>query len=445
MTEKTDLTTTCPVLHPGEPGYDEERTGFQLLDPHRPELVVAAHGEQDVREAIGYARAHGLSVAVQATGHGLTSAAQDAVLISTRAMTGISIDPATRTARIGAGVTWRQVIEASAPHGLAPLSGSFPGVGAVSYTANGGIGLLARRYGFAADHVRAVELVTADGAALRLTEGDELFWAVRGGGGNFGVITAMEIGLMPVHRLYGGVLYLDLEHSPDVIEEWLRWTETVPRTVTSALAMLPFPDFDGVPEPLRGKRIAQLQLALLEEAEDAERILAPLRALPGQVLDTVRELPYTESGAVFAEPGQPHAYRSANRLLSAVDPAAARALAELSGPEQPVMCVTQLRHLGGALAEPVDNAVPHREARYLLGVLSPVEPGQAESVRAMHRDALAPFESAALGPGLGFTFDELDEDTVRAGYGARYARLAALKAAHDPENLFRHNHTIRVS
>lgn len=200
--------TSGPVRAPRTDGYDEERAGFQLLAAHRPALIAGAAGAQDVRAAVEFAAEHDVRVAVQAGGHGLSDGMAGGVLISTRRMSGVRVDPQARTAWVEAGASWRHVIEAAAAHGLAPLSGSFPGVGAVSYTLGGGVGLMARRYGFAADHVRRIGPVTADGKLRHVTEETEpdLFWALRGGGGNFGVVTGMEIELMPVARLYGGGL-----------------------------------------------------------------------------------------------------------------------------------------------------------------------------------------------------------------------------------------------
>lgn len=199
----------------------------------------------------------------------------------------------------------------------APLSGSSPGVGAVSYTLGGGVGLLARRYGFAADHVRRIDVVTADGELRRVTATDEpdLFWALRGGGGNFGVVTGLEIDLVPVERIFGGGLYFDVAEVPDVLDAWRRWTETVPEELTSAVAMLPFPDLPMVPEPLRGRHVAHIPISYLGSVPEGERLVEPLRDLGTPLRDTLGEMPYLESGKVFDEPDRPDAYRSVNLLL----------------------------------------------------------------------------------------------------------------------------------
>lgn len=436
------------VLTPGSEQYDQGCTGFQLGQPHRPAVVVEATGAQDVRAALEFAADAGARVAVQATGHGRTTALEGGVLINTRRMSGVHVDARTRTARVEAGASWQQVIEAAAPHGLAPLSGSFPGVGAVGYTLGGGVGLLARRHGFAADHVRRFELATVDGSLREVTpDGEpELFWGLRGGGGNFGVVTGMEIELVPVTGLYGGSLFFDVAEVPHVLEAWREWTSTAPEEMTSAVAVLPYPDVEGVPAPLRGRYVAQIQLAHLGSAAEGERVLQPLRELGPHLQDTLRELPYAESGSVFAEPDQPHAYRSDHWLLADLDPRALATLPGTTGPEAPVMCVVSMRHLGGALARPprIPNAVGHRRAAYSLGVLSPVRSGEEDLVRAVHAEAFEPFTEHALGRSLNYSYGPRDAEQTRAGFEPdTYRRLARLKAQHDPQQRLHTAHPIQ--
>ncbi|MCO5968540.1 FAD-binding oxidoreductase [Actinoallomurus soli] len=433
--------TRGPVHLPGTDGYDGERLGFQRLDPHRPAVIVGAAAAEDVRAAVEYAAAHGLRVAVQATGHGLGRALRDGVLITTRRMSEVRVDPESRTAWVGAGTAWRDVVEAAAPYGLAPLSGSFPGVGAVSYTLGGGIGLVARRHGFAADHVRRIDLVTADGRLRTVTAASEpdLFWALRGGGRGFGVVTGMEIGLLPITRMFGGGLYFDVAETPDAPETWRRWTATVPEELTSGMTVLSYPDLPMVPEELRGRHVAHVQVAHLGGEAEGRELVEPLRALGPRLRDSLRELPYTEGGTIFAEPDRPHAYRSRNHLLRALDPGALAALIASAGPAAPVMCVIGLRHLGGALARlpEIPNAVGHREAAYLLNVLSPVEPGEEDKVRALHEELLAPFAADALGRSLNFGYGPPEEDESAAAFGPEtHRRLAGLRAACDPDGVF---------
>lgn len=369
------------------------------------------------------------------------------VLINTRRMCGVEVDSQAKTAWVEAGASWQHVIDLATPHGLAPLSGSLPGVGAVSYTLGGGIGLLARRYGFAADHVHRLEVVTPDGGFRRVTATDEpdLFWALRGGGGNFGVVTGMEIALMPVARLYGGCLFFDLAQVPEVLNAWREWTTTVPEEMTSAVSVVPFPDLPIIPEPIRGRHVAQLQISYVGPAEQGRQLVDPVRALGPVLQDTLRALPYSESGAVFDEPDQPSGYRGTSLLLDDLDPQELTTLVEQVGPSAPNCCVVGLRHLGGALSRPprTPNAIGHRDAAYSLGILSLTEPGNENRAHLPQQELLASFSPHVLGPSLNFSFGPLDQQQVRAAFDpADYQRLARLKAEHDPHGLLHANHPI---
>ncbi|ONK15246.1 FAD-binding oxidoreductase [Streptomyces sp. MP131-18] len=447
ITHQLDARVRGPVYRPGADRYDAERTGFQLLDPHRPSAIVAADGAEDVRAAVAFAAGHRMPLAVQSRGHGRAAPA-GGVLISTRRMSGVRVDPLARTAWVEAGASWGQVIEAAAPYGLAPLSGSFPGVGAVPYTLGGGVGLLARRYGFAADHVHRLDVVTADARLRRVTADSDpdLFWALRGGGGSFGVVTGMEIGLVPAARFYGGSLCFDVGEAPDVLDAWHRWTADVPEEMTSAVTTLPYPDVPELPAALRGRQVAHIQIACLTTQEEGSRLVEPLRSIGPVLLDTLRELPYADSGTVFDEPDQPHAYRSRNVLVRDLAPEALAHLTKAAaGPPAPVMAVVGLRHLGGALARAprVAGAVGHREAAYLVTILSPVGPGEGEVVRATHREALSPFAGDVLGISLNFAFGPLGEEEIRSAFApAAYERLTELRAAYDPHGLLHVNHAI---
>jgi FAD/FMN-containing dehydrogenase len=252
-----------PVYRPGEEGYERGRSGFNLALEHHPELIVEATGAADVVAAVRLAAAEGRAVAVMNTGHGPTVPADGAVLVQTGRMGGVSVDPTRRTARVGAGARWRDVIAATTPHGLAPLNGSSPAVGAVGYTLGGGVGLLGRRFGYAADHVRWIEVVTADGTVRQVTADSDpdLFWALRGAGANFGVVTAMEIDLFAVERLLGGGLYFGAEASAEVLEVYSRWAADAPDAMASSVLLLAYPDDAAFPEPLRGRHVTEVRFA----------------------------------------------------------------------------------------------------------------------------------------------------------------------------------------
>ncbi|MFF2088079.1 FAD-binding oxidoreductase [Nocardia sp. NPDC058176] len=435
---------TGPVFNPGDPGYAEEIAGFQTAYTHRPALVVGAVHAEDVRAAVEYAARHGLPVAVQATGHGLSVAADGGVLVTTGRMDTITIDPQARTARIGAGVRAGALIEAAARHGLAPLNGSSLSVGVTGYVLGGGLGLLAREFGYAADHVRSIDLVTADGRMRTLVPGDELFGAVLGTGGNFGVVTGLELGLVAVTELYGGQLMFDTDLVDEALDAWRQWTATVPETLTSSIAVLTFPDIPPVPQPLRGRHVASIRIAFDGPAEDGERLVAPLRALGDRLRDDLRTMPYTESHAIHSDPDFPHAYAATNALLDDLTPAALSALRAQTAPGGPVDAVIDVRHLGGALRRGDGIAVDHRDAEYVVRVITGAGEGdQAPAGLAAVREALVPW---TIGHSLNFLYGAgaaADAAQTAAGYAPEtYARLRALKSKYDPHTMFRLNRTI---
>ncbi|WP_116247122.1 FAD-binding oxidoreductase [Nocardiopsis sp. FIRDI 009] len=435
-----------PVLSPAEDGYDAERAGLQLLGGHRPAAVVGAADARDVGVAVAVAADHGLRVAVQASGHGVGVPLDGGVLISTRRLAEVRVDPDRHTAWVAAGAPWARVIAAAAEYGLAPLSGSAPGVGAVPYTLTGGVGLLGRTHGYAADHVRRFDVVTADGRSRRVSAEEEpdLFWAVRGGGGSFGVVTGMEIALFPVDRFYGGSLYLDADRAPEILDAWRSWTEAVPEELTSGLTKLVLPDAPGVPGPLRGRHVAQVAVAWAGRPERGPAVVEPLRSAGPVLMDALGELPYAESGGVYAEPDRPHGYRSRNLLVDGLDPAATARLTELTGPGLPFTAVVGLRHLGGALARPPErpNAVGHRDAAYSVTVLT-VGGEDGPERRALRDEVASLLADRARGRSLGFSFGPLTDAEVRDAFAAEdFDRLSRIRAGYDPREVILPNHRI---
>ncbi|MFJ6851685.1 FAD-binding oxidoreductase [Streptomyces sp. NPDC091271] len=420
------------------PAIESFQTAFAI----RPDLLVEASDAADVLAAVRDAATRGLSVAVHATGHGLPGPVEGGLLVRTHRMDGVEVDPGRRTARIGAGTTWGAVVAAAAPHGLAPLNGSSPGVGAVSYTLGGGLGILAREFGYAADHVRSLDVVTGDGVPRHVTPDTEpeLFWGLRGGGHRLGVVTGLEIGLVAVERLYGGSLAFDGDAAPDVLRRYLEWTRTVPETCTSSLAATCYPDVPQLPEALRGRYVISVRVAYTGTAAEGEALVAPLRAVGPALSDSLRELPYTESHTIHSDPPFPHAYHGEGVMLRDLDAGTAGRVLELTGPKAPMMTVVQLNHLGGALAErPAhDSAVPHRDAGFLLRLLSPLDGTDVKAVRALYARVAGETAPYALGRALNFAFGGGDRaETYRGVHGPRTReRLAGLVSRYDPASLF---------
>lgn len=436
-----DRTLTGQVHRPGTPGYDAACAGFDLAAIPSPDLAVSAATEADVAAAVRFAAEHGLPVAVRATGHGPIPGVEHGVLVDTRALSAVTVDPARRTATIGAGVTWTPVLAASAPLGLAPLCGSAPDVGAVSYTLGGGLGPFGRRHGYAADHVRRIRLVTATGELREITADTEpeLFWAVRGGGGNFGIVTELELELVPVDGLYGGGLYFPGEAAPELLAAFGSCTATAPDELSVSIAFVTFPDLDAVPAPLRGHFVGHVRVAHLGDPAEAEVLLAPLRAVGTPLADTVRPMPITEIGSIHADPLHPQPVSCGSAVLPAWDEAAIDVLRDTVGATTPHML--ELRHLGGALSRPpaTPNAVGHRDAAYSVFTSAYPGPGFADAARGqteLYRRLLPWSGGRSLynftarpdgrSPDAGMAFDEPD-----------YTRLRHAKAAYDPTNMFR--------
>src|SRR3984957_4338959 len=245
------------VFVPGEPGYDHARQAWNLFVDQRPVAVVFAESAADVARTVKFARAQGMRIAPQGTGHGSPSLEplEDAILLKTARMRGVEIDPAARTAYVEAGAQWQDVAVPAGEHGLAALAGTAPDVGVTGYTLGGGMGWLARRYGLAANSVTTAEIVTPDGRVRRADADHEpdLFWAIRGGGGSVGVVTALEMRLYPVRALYAGALFFPVQRSAEVLHAWRAWTDTVPDEVTSLARTLRAPSVPAVPPRLPGR------------------------------------------------------------------------------------------------------------------------------------------------------------------------------------------------
>ena len=439
-----------PMHLPGDAGYDLARRGHNLTIDHRPALVVEATGPADVMAAVRFAARHGLPVAVLNTGHGVSLAADGAVLITTRRMQGVRIDPYARVARIEAGARWSRVVHEAAPFGLAPLSGSAPDVGAVGYTLGGGLGLLGRAFGYAADHVRGIDVVTANGVLRTATpqQYTDLFWALRGGKGNFGVVTSLEIGLFPVSRLFGGGLYLPGSSARSALHAYRRWVRNVPDEMTSSIALTRFPWALEIPAALRGRFTVHVRIAFHGSAVVGERLVRPLRQVAIPLLDTLGDMPYTAAGSIHNDPAEPLAVLERAVLLREFDEDAVDTLVDLTGPDSTCpLRLVELRHLGGALSrEPeVPNAVGGRDAAfqlYLAGVSGDPGGSEAGSVAQEVLDRMARWTSGAASLNFLGTADATP-DGVRAAFTPEvFRRLVSVKRSYDPDNLLRFNHNI---
>jgi hypothetical protein len=424
-----------------DPAAAAETAAFNLAVVHRPEVVVAATSAEDVAAAVRHANREGLRVTVQATGHGAAWPVDGTMFVSTRPMQGVRIDPVARTARVRAGVPWRSVIDAAVPHGLAPLSGSSSHVGVVGYTLGGGMGHLARRQGFAADHVRSVELVTAEGDIATVTaESDpELFWAIRGGQGSFGIVTALEFDLIAVPEFFGGALIFPAGAIEDVLHAFSAWAPTMPEEVTTSVALLRLPPTDDVPPPLRGVVSLALRFGFTGSRERGEALLAPMRSIATPVLDSIGPMSYAEVDRIHMDPREPLPAVVRGGLLSSMPGGLVDALLAVAGPRVDLpLAVVEMRLMGGALGRPaaVPNAVAGREGAFSLVTVAPAPPPLVGAARATTAAVLEALEPWSTGTSL-VNFEHPEPNQPSSAWAPDVIeRLRRVKTAVDPRNVF---------
>ncbi len=451
-----------PVLRPADPGYAAELAPFHTPRRLRPGLVVGAAHEADVVATIDVAAADGLPVAVRGTGHGASPDVAAPVLITTRRLDAVQVDPRTRTARVGAGATWAHVLAAAAPHGLAPLPASSTTVGVAGYTLGGGMSPLGRRFGFATDHLRRLRLVTADRCVhdIDADRAPELFWALRGAGTHgFGVVTELEFALLPLTRLHGGGLLLPGAAAADLLHAWREWAPTLPEEAGTSIALLRPPHTAAVstalPAAQRGRPVVHLRWTHTGDPAAAEALLAPLRAIAPPLVDDVRTRPVTDLDAVHRDPDTRTAVHEHGAALRALPAEAVDALLAAAGPHLPdPPGSVELRQMGGALARPapVPDVVAGRAAACVLSVRSPRtappadpsgDPTADPTAAAVSRvvAAVAPWTLGGPLPNFGGSgapgAHPSDADAADALWPLRdRVRLHVLRRAVDPDGMF---------
>jgi FAD/FMN-containing dehydrogenase len=437
--EKLRAAMSGEVFVPGDDGYDEARRAWNLAVDERPAVVVFPASAADVARAVQFARSQHMRIAPQATGHGAEplEPLEGAMLVKTPRMRRVGIDAVTRTARAEAGALWRDVTVPAGQHGLAALAGTSPDVGVTGYTLGGGLGWLARRYGLAANSVTAAELVTPDGRLVRADADHEpdLFWAVRGGGGSVGVVTALEMRLYTVRELYAGALFFPIQRSSQILHAWREWTGTVPDEVTSLGRILRFPPLPEVPEHLRGRAFALVEAAYLGDAAAGAELLRPLRRL-GPEIDTFAMIPAPALSQLNMDPAQPVPAQGDGEFLADLPAAAIDTLVAVAGPDADTsLASVEIRHLGGALARPAPGggAQPAIDARYVTYAVGfTPTPELATMIRTQAqavKDALTPWHASYDY----YNFVETRAEAHTVLPPAYYHRLQQIKATYDPD------------
>lgn len=441
----------CELHLPGDPGYDAARTPWNLAAQQRPAAVAVPRSVPEVQAVVTAAAAAGLRVAPQSTGHGAAALAEtslgDTVVLRLSELTGVVVDPATRTARIVGGTLWQDVAVAAAEHGLAALHGSAPDVAVAGYALGGGLSFYGRQHGLAASSITAVEVVTADGSLLRASaeEHAELFWAVRGAGGNLGVVVAIELSLLELTDVYAGMLLWDRERAPEVVRAWAAWTRTVPESVTTSLRVMSFPPLPELPPFLSGRDLVVVDGAVLEDDERAAELLAPLQALAPE-MDTFGRIPAPALLSVHMDPPGPSPAVSDHAVLDALPEAAVEELLRVVGPgTRTGLTFAELRHLGGALSRPAPGggvlaSLPGAYALFCVAIAPTPALAEASSAAAASVvAALAPWSSDRCV--LNFADRRVADASAAFEPGVR-ERVCGIRASVDPAGVFRANHEL---
>jgi len=442
------------LLTPDDPGYEDARKVFNAMIDRRPAVIARCSGVADVMAALALAREHDLEVAVRCGGHSVAgdSVCDDGIVIDMSPMKGVWVDPGARTAWAQAGLNWGELDRETQAFGLAVPGGRIPDTGVAGLTLGGGSAWLDRKYGFTVDSVLAVDLVTADGRLVRASadENPELFWGLRGGGGNFGVVTAFQFALHEVGPVvFGGMMMFSADAAVDLMKAYRAFMEDAPDEICGCAAILSAPPEDFVPEPVRGKPVFGVIACYVGPVEAGEAAFRPLREW-GPAVDMTGPMPYTVMQQLIA-PGNPpgmHHYWKAGFLRELTDEAIETFVSKATNPSSP-FTATLMLPLGGASARVDSDATPlhFRDAKWNYHLLAQwSDPAQSEQhiewARAFDRE-MARFAEEGLY--VNFVGDPSAEQ-IEASFGAeKLARLRATKDEYDPANVFHNAMTIRPS
>ncbi len=431
------------VVLPGDAAYETARLAWNLRATMAPEAIVYAETPDDVSEALAFAREQDLRVAVQATGHRVTVDGRGCLVINTSRMKALAVDPAAARASVGAGVKWGAVLAQAQAHGLAPLLGSSGDVGAVGYTLGGGLGWLARKYGMSVDSVLRFEVVTADGRARSASpeEHPDLFWALRGGGGGFGVVTGMEIRLHPVARVYAGNLFYPAGMAKEVWRRYREWVAHAPDELTSSIVLMNVPPLPQVPPALRGQSFVIVRGCYLGASSDGEALLAYWRNWQAPAIDEFREMSFIQADQISQDPVDPIPALNSGEWLRDLSDETADALIGHTFPQggPPLLVFNEVRLAGGAIAriDPATTAYSHRDEKFIWVSIAL---GPSEEAAHAVRQQLSRLRTA-LGPArtgrvyMNFLEGEEMRERTRDGFSeAAFRRLQAVKARYDGED-----------
>jgi FAD/FMN-containing dehydrogenase len=440
------------LVLPSDDGYETARRVWNAFIDKRPALIARCTGVTDVVRAVEFAQTHGLPVAVRSGGHNVAGfgTCDGGIVIDLSAMRGISLDLVRRRATAQPGATWGDLDHETQAYGLATTGGMVSTTGIAGLTLGGGIGWLMRKYGSACDNLLAAEVVTAGGRVVRASadENSDLFWGIRGGGGNFGIVTSFEFRLHPVGPMVmAGPIFYPADQAGELLGFYREWVKEVPDELTTAVSLATAPATSFLPTSIHGKRVALVVGCFAGELQDAAAVLRPLREFGSPVADLIRPMPYEALQADVDSdwgPGAHNYFKSG--YMERIDDAAIETVLRWHARVESPLSEIHLHHMGGAVARVAEGetAFAHRSAPYLLNVLARwTDPARSQANIDWARDtyvSMTPFGTG--GVYVNFLGQEGD-DRVRAAYGGDiYERLVKLKNTYDPSNLFRINQNV---
>jgi FAD/FMN-containing dehydrogenase len=428
--------------------WNIERGAFNILVDQQPAGIAVPRSADDVSDVVRSAAADGKRVAAQRTGHNAVplGSLANTVLVRTAGLGGVQIDAEAGSARVGAGALWEDVVPKASELGLAALHGSAPNVGIVGYTIGGGVSFYHRKHGLACNRVTAIELVIAGGEQIRVDADNEpdLFWALRGGGGSFGVVTALEFDLVPLPEIFAGALLFPAEQASEVLQGWREWTSEMPEEMTSVGRLMNFPPIPEVPESVRGKSFAVLEVIYCGDPVDGEELVVPLRNLGSAGMDTIQAQPPAGIAELHMDPPAPVPYTSESLLTHDLPASAIDSLVEAVGPGSgSQLASVELRHGGGALSRAPQGAgalatLPGSFVTFAVGFVPVPEAMAPNRVwLGAYKAALEPYDA-----GRYFNYVEESFDITHIFAPDVLARLREVKQRYDPENLFQSNHPV---
>jgi FAD/FMN-containing dehydrogenase len=451
MSDFTGLAIAGRIATPTDADWDEARLAWNLVADQRPEAVAFVESAEDIAEVVRFAGQNDLRVSGQGTGHGAVAlgSLEGTILVKTERMRGIEVDPDAQTARVEAGALVLELSEAAQAHGLSSMPGSAPDVGVIGYTLGGGLSWLGRRYGFACNRVRAIELVTADGEARTVNPANDpdLFWALRGGGGGYAIVTALQLDLVPFGDIYAGALLFPAEVGAEAVRTYRDWAAGVSDEVTSVVRFLRPPPVPDVPEQLRNVPLLTIDAACIGDQAAGEATIAPLLEIGEPVMNTFGQIPTEGLCRIHMDPEQPVPGLGHHQVIRELPDEAIDAFTELAGPDSgSPLLLTELRQLGGALGrpDPSGGALSHIDADFaMFGVGLPMTPELGEAIEArLNRfdDAMRPW--AAEGGYYNFAERPCDADAILPPNVC--SRLAEVKRRYDPDNMIVANHALSL-